>query len=226
MRKRIKGSVFGEASSTVIERIKFLEQNFSRKISVLVLDGLDGLYVLPIANTGNYVDTYETNKIYLYGGKDNDVEITTDLYEKIDALNLKDKVNIIEDDFYFLNSKKKYDFILVYKSINYKKYIDLTLKRKLKKIMSSVNKGGYLFIVYELASEKDDKKYPKNQYFQNGEMISYFNLNWEIIFLREDKSPRSNKTKIGYILVRKRVNNDYNYHYEITSKLSAKYQQI
>lgn len=48
------------------------------------------------------------------------------LYEKIKILNLKDKVNIIEDNFYTSNSKKRYDFVLVYKSISYKQYNDLT----------------------------------------------------------------------------------------------------
>ena len=95
------------------------------------------LYVLSIVYTGNFVDICEMNEIYLYGGKDNDIEIMIRLYEKIKILNLKDKVNIIEDNFYTSNSKKRYDFVLVYKSISYKQYNDLTGKTKLKKIISS-----------------------------------------------------------------------------------------
>lgn len=51
-------SVFGAVSTQTYNRIHRCEEEIGRKMSMLVLDALDGLYVVPFARMGNYIDAY------------------------------------------------------------------------------------------------------------------------------------------------------------------------
>ena len=108
------------------------------------------------------------------------------------------------------------------------------MKSKIRKLMSNVREGGYLYIYYDLAlDEKDFKKYPSDLYFRKNEIIKYFDLeDWCIEYIYErDKKDYCNyiykkeSRKVGYILAhKKRLRRKYkiNYNIEVNNKLNWK----
>ena len=57
MAKKDMESVFGVISSASYNRIHIIEKELNKRLSVLVLDALDGLCVIPFAKSGNIVES-------------------------------------------------------------------------------------------------------------------------------------------------------------------------
>ena len=238
MAKKDMGSVFGVISSASYNRIHIIEKELNKRLSVLVLDALDGLCVIPFAKSGNSVDCYETEKVYIDGGEINGFKILYGLKDKLEYYELSNNTNIINNNFFNEKNNKQYDFVYVNKCINYDKYNDITMDKKIKKILKSVNLNGYLFLSYYLAiNEKDYNNYPKNQFTRRGEMIKYFGENWEVLSMREDYKLTKEKPNpihplgieyvICYIFAKKINNNKkYIYHYNYVPLLSVKFEEV
>lgn len=226
MGKKGYGSAFGEAQRTCYVYISNLEKEFKRKMSVLVVDCLDGLHVLPFARKGHYVDCYETNNILINGGKIDDFNIIG-LNKRIHEISNIDLVKINESNFYENKIDKKYDFVYVYRSLHLARNKDIPMDKKIRRLLSSVNKDGYIYIFYHLAEKSDDyKNYPRNSYFRKSQISKYFNSSWKIIDNHEreidtiHKGHPFNKNKhyhkVGYLFAKKiKKDIDYNYHYKI-----------
>lgn len=217
-------SVFGTPPKTCYVHTENLEKKLKRKYSVLVPDCIDGQTSLIFSRHGNNVDCYETNNILLNGGIIDSYR-TIGLYKKIEYEDSKDLVNVYENNFYSLKADKKYDFVYCYRSLHLEKNKSVSMERKIKRLMSSVKLGGYLYIFYYMADDENDYvKYPHNQYLREYEIKKLFDLNnWNIEFCIENKirqhgpHPYNKKIhfhKVGTILV-KRINtrNKYMYHY-------------
>lgn len=154
---------------------------------------------------------------------------TSGLYKRIEDYNFNNKVSIKTCNFYKVKESKKYDFVLCDRTLQSNRNKDISLKKKVRKLMSSVKEGGYLYIYYYLAiDEKDYVTYPSNQYFRKNEMQKIFDLeDWEIVYICERNKPAIHSAHplnniehlhlTGYILAkRKRNRRKYKYHFHVT----------
>ena len=92
-KKRYIG-IFESVSNTVYKRLHLVEIYYNRPIAILITDGLNRKYVIPVSRSNNIVDCYENNNIFLKGGFINDNKIYG-LYEKIKSYHLDDKANVL-----------------------------------------------------------------------------------------------------------------------------------
>ena len=98
----------------------------------------------------------------------------------------------------------------------------------MRKLLSSVKEGGYIYILYHMAkNEKDISNYSRNQYFRSGEMKNYFDPRlWEIITIIENENytnheghpyhKKNHTHRVGHIFARKKNTRlVHKYYYEI-----------
>lgn len=214
-----KVSVFGNIKKRVYYYIDFLKNNYQKKPDVLIVDANDGRNVIPFAKNDCNVTCYEDNSILLKGGIFEGKE-TNGLIKRLKDQELLGKVIIKESNYYKFKDIKKYDFIYIDDSLHYKKYEDISMKKKVRKLMSNVREGGYLYIHYVLKKNKNDNI---NSYLELNEILSYFDLkDWRIVYIFESTKKsiysydRDNSYNTGYILANKiRNRRVYVNHYEI-----------
>lgn len=224
-------SVFGESPKTSYIYADIVREKLKRKYDVLVVDCLDGYCLMPFARKRLNVDGYESEKVFLYGGKKNNIDIMG-LKNRIDNDSYKKEYSIkyYNTNYYLDNSKKKYDFVYVYKSLHRNSNEDISMLDKVNRLLDSVSDGGFIYIFYHLAiDEKDYVKYPKNQYLRSFEMTRYFNkADFTILNCHEREKLKLHKAhignekdhehRIGYIFAQKQlhgVNKNYKFHYKI-----------
>lgn len=220
-------SVFGNAQRTSYEYIKFLKEKYNTNFRILVVDDKDGLHSFPFANHNANVVMYEPNEIYIDGGVIGNYNILPINNRKYYSKN-KNKVEIRNKNFYEEKIEEKYEFVYCYRSLHEKCNKKIPMKRKMRKLLSSVKDGGYIYIFYHMAkNEKDISNFPINQYFRTGEMQTYFDSrNWEIITLIENNKltehkghpnhPTNHQHRIGHVFARKKNNRlVHKYYYEI-----------
>lgn len=225
-----KGSkgVFGICPKTCYGYMYKLESLFNRKLDILIPDSMDGYTAITFLRYGHHIDCYEKNNILLNGGII-DSFYTIGFKQKVLNEKLQDLVNLYKDNYYETKVEKQYDFVYSYRSLHLEQNKHIPLKKKIRKLLSSVKTGGYVYIFYYMANDTDDyMKYSLNQYFIPYEMKSYFDLNdWEIIYSIEGHKrihpshPFNKKDhfhKIGTIFARKKNNRRkliYRYIYSI-----------
>ena len=217
-----KVSVFGNVKKRVYYYIDFLKNNYQKIPDVLIVDANDGINVIPFAKNNCNVTCYEDNNILLNGGIFEGKK-TNGLIKRLKDQNVFDKVEIKKSNYYKFKDIKKYDFIYIDDSLQYKKYEDISMKKKIRKLMSNVREGGYLYIHYVLKKNKNDNE---NSYLELNEILNYFDLkDWRIVYIFEctKKSiysyDRDNSYNTGYILANKiRNRRVYVNHYEIEIK--------
>lgn len=224
-------SVFGESPRRIYVNIEKLKNHFTEKYKVLVVDAVDGNCVLPFARNKVKIDAYEENKIYLKGGVFDEFKLVG-LKSRLENELLCNYVNIVEENFYLSSATKKYDLIIVYRSLHKKNNANITMKRKMNKLLSSVKNGGYIYLVYYLANNENDYvNYPKNQYFRLNEIKKYINDDFKIVSHRETNTLNKHKShplnkhdhyhKIGYLFLNKintKLDYKFNYNYKIIIK--------
>ena len=228
MGKKYYGSVYGAPYQRFRYLIKYLNNYYNdEKFKILIPNDKDGQHVLDSVRRGYEVDTYETNKIFVNGGTIDNFYLVG-LKEKLRYFNMNEKVNIYEKNFYEQRVEKKYNFVYCYKSLHLFDNSHISMDKKIKKLLSSVKKDGFIYIYYHLSKNKlDYRTYPKHQYLRKGEMIKYFKKNWDIIFIKEDNNeaidfphPYNNINHthlVGHIFARKKDNKNYDYFYNISS---------
>lgn len=228
MGKKNYGSVYGKPYQRFRYILKYIEEYYKRKTTILIPNAYDGQHVLTSITRGYTVDCYESVDEFINGGKIDNFKIVG-LKEKIDYFKFNDKVNVFSCNFYEQKINQQYEFVYCYKSLHLARNKDISMNKKIEKLLSAVKENGFIYIHYHLAkNEHDYINYPKNQYFRKCEMIKYFDDSWEIIFLRERnnvskdiKHPLNNKEHthlIGSILARKKYNcRKYKYNYKITT---------
>lgn len=225
-----KGSrgVFGICPKTCYGYMRNIELVLNRKLNILVPDSMDGYTAITFLRYGHNVDCYEKDNVLLNGGIIDSFH-TIGFNQKILNEKLQDLVKINDSNYYELKVEKQYDFVYSYRSLHLERNKHLSLKKKVKKLLSSVKTNGYLYIFYYMADNNSDYiNYPENQYFRPYEMKSYFDLNdWEIIYsienhVRIHTAHPFNKVnhfhKVGTIFARKKNNRRkliYRYIYTI-----------
>lgn len=217
IRKIDVASVFGNAQRTSYEYMKLLNEKYNNNFKTLVVDDKDGLHSIPFANHGSKVVMYEPNEVYINGGIIDDINITPITNRKYFKEN-KSKIEIRNENFYESKVEDKYEFVYCYRSLHEKHNKKIPMKRKIRKLLSSVKDGGYIYIFYHIAkNEKDISNFPRNQYLRNGEMKTYFNPKlWDVITLIEDITPTNHKGHpnhqkdhthiVGHVFARKKNN--------------------
>lgn len=188
-RKVDVGSVFGQAQRISYEYMKLMNEKYNGSFNVLVVDDKDGLHSLSFLNHGAIVTMYEPNETYIKGGEIDGYTIypiTNRKYYNLYA----DKLKIKNTNFYQERIDNQYEFVFCYRSLHEKHNKDIPMKRKIRKLLSSVKENGYIYIFYHMAkNEKDISNFSKNQYLRKGEMQSYFDPKvWKIIYIRENNN--------------------------------------
>ena len=227
IRKVDVGSVFGTAQRTSYEYMKLLNEKTNGNFKTLVVDDKDGLHSLPFANHGSKVVMYEPNEIYINGGVIDDIAITPITNRKSFKEN-ESKIEIRNTNFYESKVEDKYDFVYCYRSLHENHNKKIPMKRKIRKLLSSVKDDGYIYIFYHMAkNEKDISNFSKNQYLRKGEMKSYFDPRvWEIITIIENDyctnhnghpyHKKNHEHRVGHIFARKKNTRlVHKYYYEI-----------
>ena len=229
IRKVDVGSVFGNAQRTSYEYMKLLDKKTNGNFKTLVIDDKDGLHSLPFANHGSKVVMYEPNEIYINGGIIDSINISPITNRKYFKAN-KNKIEIRNINFYESKIEGKYDFVYCYRSLHESHNKRIPMKRKIRKLLSSVKDDGYIYIFYHMAkNEKDISNFSRNQYLRKGEMKSYFDPRiWDIITVIEnDYCTRHNghpyhkkvhEHRVGHIFAKKKNNRlVHKYYYDIVS---------
>jgi hypothetical protein len=228
IRKKDVGSVFGNAQRTSYEYMKLLNEKYNGNFKTLVIDDKDGLHSLPFVNHGSNVVMYEPNSIYINGGIIDAVNISSinnrKYYEQY-----KSKLEIRNENFYKTRIEERYEFVYCYRSLHEKQNKEIPMNRKIRKVLSSVKEGGYVYIFYHMAkNEKDISNFSRNQYLRAGEMKTYFDSKtWEVITLIENERltkhkghpghKKDHEHKVGHVFARKKNNRlVHHYHYDIS----------
>lgn len=227
LRKIDVGSVFGNAQRTSYEYMKLLDKKTNGDFKTLVVDDKDGLHSIPFANHGSNVVMYEPNEIYIKGGTIDDFEITP-ITNRKNYKKIKSKIEIRNSNFYESKIEEKYDLVYCYRSLHENHNKKIPMKRKIRKLLSSVKDDGYIYIFYHMAkNENDISNFSKNQYFRKGEMKSYFDPRiWDIITIIEDKKftnhnghpyhKKNHEHKVGHVFARKKNTRlVHKYYYDI-----------
>ena len=217
-------SVFGDIQRTSLEYAKLLNKEF-KNYSVLVIDDKDCHHSIMFAKKGaDNVTVYESDKRYINGGI-----IGTYILPKVENRKnfdiFKNKIIIKTENFYTSKLNNTYEFIYCFRSLHLDN--NVSMEKKINKLMSSVKPGGYIYLYYYKAiKEKDYINYPKNKYIRNGEMLNFFNKdNWDILNIKEDNrltehlphpgNEEKHYHKIGRVFAKKKNNRSlYKYHYK------------
>lgn len=180
---------FGISPHRNYDNLKRLEEEKGENFNVMVPDCYDGYNVLPMLLRNKKVDCYETNDVLLNGGTI-DGFYTIGLKQKVNNYNLNRKVNIYKKNFYTTRIEKEYDYVYCYRSLHLDRNKDIRMEVKIRKLLSSVKFGGYVYIFYYMADdEKNFEKYPKDRYLRSREMRKYLDLSkWDIIYNIEGHS--------------------------------------
>ena len=227
IRKNDVKSVFGMAQRTSYEYMKFLNEKYNGNFRTLVVDDKDGLHSIPFANHGSKVVMYEPNEVYINGGLVDDINISSITNRKYFEEN-KNKIEIRNKNFYECRVEDRYEFVYCFRSLHENHNKKIPMKRKMRKLLSSVKEGGYIYILYHMAkNEKDISNYSRNQYFRSGEMKTFFDPRlWEIITIIENENytnheghpyhKKNHTHRVGHIFARKKNTRlVHKYYYEI-----------
>lgn len=152
------GSIYGNPNQQVYDYIDFLKKKINNKANVLIVDANDGKNAIPFIKNDFNVVCYENDEILLNGGMYENKK-TQGLKKRIADCSSENNVIVKELNFYEVKEIKKYDFVYADSSLNLPKNSEIPMKRKVRKLMSSVKEGGYLYIYYDLTL--DEKKNPQ-----------------------------------------------------------------
>lgn len=228
-----KVSSFGPVGTTFYTLLRFLKMNDGENLNVCEVGCLDGKYTIPLLKRGYNVDAYEMNNIYLYGGHVQYPVVREDesvilqkrtIYGAEDRINIEelhDNVNLYNENF-FLYNNKQYDFVFTIRSLNRDEYADISMDKKIKALQDAVKEDGVLYIEYLMwLDDKNEEGLNNDQYIKQCEMKKYFDNNWEIITLVEDRNhiieephignPVFHKHRVGAIKARKKKNFEKKY---------------
>ena len=226
------GSVFGNVQRTSYEYMKLLEKKYKSNYSVLIVDDKDGLNSIPFANHGANVTMYESNLNYINGGIV-DGTIITPISNRKHWDNVKNRITIKNSNFYNERIENKYDLVYCYRSLHDKNNKNIPMKRKIRKLLSSVKDDGYIYIFYYLAkNENDYSNFSRSQYFRLGEMKQYFDSRvWNVISIVEHTNDtfhnghpfhqKDHTHRVGHIFAQKKNTRlVHKYYYEIITMIA------
>lgn len=206
-------SIWGNPPKRLYKLISLAKKNFGNKFTACIVGCSDGKFLLPFARKKIQVTGYDIDDIALYGGqklfpivkqkikyqynknfKSREYELVEKrvlgIAERLDIENLSNYALIEKRDFYRNAPQKSFNVVFTSCSLHYTANKNYSLKDKTEKLQSIVAVEGYLYIDYMMAIEEDDYiMYPKEKFYRKGEILKYFDNNWEIISFRENNFP-------------------------------------
>ena len=230
-------SIWGNPQTRLYKLLNLAKKKWGRDFTVCIVGCSDGKFLMPFARDRIKVTGYDIDDIALYGGfkdfpivKDkikyayspNFVSKKFDLeskrvlgvVERLELENISQYATIEKRDFYRNLPEKKFNVVFTSCSLHYSANQDFTLEDKTKKLQNIVLPNGYLYVDYMMAIDENDyKNYPSFKFYRKGEILNYFNEDWEILSFRENNNPsfegahvdcvRDHFHRFGYILARR-----------------------
>ena len=231
-------SIWGVPPTRIYKLVNIMKQINNKGVACIV-GCSDGKFLLPFARKHIKVVGYDIDDVALYGGyKDFPVieqrkkykyskNFRSEIFklqnkrvlgitERLEKEKLSKFAEIEKRDFYKNTPSLKFDMVFTSCSLHYSVNSNFTLEDKTKKLQQIVKDGGYLYIDYMMAiDEKDYDLYPSTKFYRKGEILKYFDDDWEIISIKENNSPTFEGAHVdcvvdhfhrfGYILARKKV---------------------
>lgn len=230
-------SIWGKPPTRLYKLLNLAKNEWGDDFTACIVGCSDGKFLLPFARKGIKVTGYDIDDIALFGGyKDFPIVKNKKIFSYKNDFKSKDyrlenrrvlgiterlqieKVNefafIEKRDFYRNVPKTRFNVVFTSCSLHYSANQDFTLQDKTKKLQEIVLPKGYLYIDYMMAiDEQDYDKYPKTKFYRKGEILKYFDSNWQIVSYRENNHPtfegahvdcvRDHFHRFGYILARR-----------------------
>ncbi len=219
-------SIFGRVDTQLYNILRYMERRNGKDYSALVVDCVDGHLLCCIARHIKNVVGYETDPVYVNGGHKvipvihpitkKIVKVDRTIYGVNDRIKMEflENAKVHNENFYLSNDNKTYDLVIANRSFERTSNNNIPIDKKMKKLMKTVNKGGYLAINYIVAKEDDDYiNYPKNSFARENEIESLIDLNeWTIAkrSLRNNLFERAHVgnledhyVRVGYMLLKK-----------------------
>lgn len=230
-------SIWGNPPKRLYKLINIGLKNWNKNFEACIVGCSDGKFLLPFARAGIKVTGYDIDDVALFGGikdfpiieKKEKYKYSTDFISKDYKLIKKHVLGITKRlemekisqyafiekrDFYKNVCDKKFDIVFTSCSLHYTVNKDFSLKDKTDKLKSIVEVGGLLYIDYMMAIDENNYElYPKEKFYRKGEILNYFDDNWQILYHRENNNPtfegahvdcpRDHFHRFGYILVRR-----------------------
>lgn len=206
-------SIWGNPPKRLYKLINLGKEQWGNDFNACIVGCSDGKFLVPFARSGINVTGYDIDDVALYGGnkmfpivnnkksykyrknfisKEYPLEErrVLGITERVEMEDVSKYVTIEKRDFYKNVPNKKFDIVFTSCSLHYSVNKDFLLEDKTKMLQSIVAKGGFLYMDYMMAIDENDYiNYPLNKFYRKGEIINYFNDNWEIISLKENNYP-------------------------------------
>ena len=230
-------SIWGNPPKRLYKLINLGKKQWGNDFTACIVGCSDGKFLMPFARDGINVTGYDIDDVALYGGnkmfpivnikknykyhknfisKEYPLEErrVLGITERVEMEGISKYVTIEKRDFYKNVPNKKFDIVFTSCSLHYSVNKDFSLENKTKMLQSIVAKGGYLYMDYMMAIDENDYiNYPLNKFYRKGEIINYFDENWEIISLKENNYPsfegahvdciKDHFHRFGYLLARR-----------------------
>lgn len=230
-------SIWGKPPTRLYRLINMAERDLDKDFTACIVGCSDGKFLMPFARKHIDVTGYDIDDVALYGGfKDFPIVdkkikyiYTPDfvskeyklenkrvygIVERIEKENLEEYTHIEKRDFYRTEPDKKFNVVFTSCSLHYSANQDFTLEDKTKKLQNIVSPGGYLYIDYMMAIDENNyEKYSKYKFYRKGEIVNYFDNNWQILFNKENNNPtfegahvdcvKDHFHRFGYVLAKR-----------------------
>lgn len=230
-------SIWGNPPKRLYKLLNLGIKEWQNKFNVCIVGCSDGKFLMPFARKGIHVTGYDIDDIALYGGekdfpiieenkkykysqsfKSKDFKLERKrvygVTERLHIEGLEEFAKIEKRDFYRTESHEKFNIVFTSCSLHYSANKDFSLEQKTKKLQEIVKKNGYLYIDYMMAIDEDDyNNYPKEKFYRKGEILKYFDEDWEIISIKENSYPsfegahvdcvRDHFHRFGYVMARR-----------------------
>jgi hypothetical protein len=230
-------SIWGNPPKRLYKLINMGINTWKDNFDACIVGCSDGKFLMPFARKQIKVTGYDIDDIALFGGEKDfpivDEKVIYDyspsfkskeyklerkrvygITERLEMEDISNYANIEKRDFYRNVPDKKFNIVFTSCSLHYRANKDFTLEDKTNKLKSIVKKDGLLYMDYMMAIDENDyEKYPKEKFFRKGEILNYFDDNWEIISIRENNGPtfegahvdcvKDNFHRFGYLLARR-----------------------
>ena len=210
-------SIWGKSPSRIYGFKGLIEEQFGNNATVCIVGACDGKFVMPFLRSGMTVTAYELDKVAIYGGQKEfpvlrghiqKVEYVHNpyrnpIYKKIPSeyrkiVGLKkraelegvnDLLTIVEDNFYKNPPSHQYNAVFTSCSIPYPCNFDIPVSEIFNSLLSSVCKGGYLYMDYMMPLE-DCHEWRPAHYLRRGDAHKYIDkADWKIIHIYEMSRP-------------------------------------
>lgn len=209
-------SVWGTPRAFFWKSVSVARHTWGKQLCVCVVGCSDGKFVLPLARLGIHVDAFDVDPVALFGGTkafprrplavpavryrpgmEHEAAPQFPIVERpilglagrLAAEGLRSSVHFEVRDVFRDPPPHQYYLVFTSCSIQYRCNRDLDPEGMLHTLMSAVQPGGYLSMEYMMPLEDGDSR-KASHFFRPRSMRLRFGSSWQVMFLREQRSPR------------------------------------